>query len=68
MYKNSNEEGAIIIEKRGYSGKYSIVAAFVKKHKQVEIQKATIKFEITPGLQAQVDWKKIFLAFTKKAK
>ncbi|WP_234121782.1 hypothetical protein [Clostridium hydrogenum] len=45
------------IEKKGYAGKYSTVAAFVKKHEQVETQKATIRFETTPGLQAQVDWK-----------
>jgi len=40
------------IEKKGYKGKYSTVAAFVKKYKNVEIQKATVRFETTPGLQA----------------
>ena len=42
---------------KGYTGKYSIVADFVKKHKEVESKKATIRFETNPGLQAQVDWK-----------
>lgn len=45
------------IEKKGYKGKYSTVAAFVNKHKTEEVKKATIRFETTPGLQAQVDWK-----------
>jgi len=42
---------------KGYQGKYSIVADFVKQHKEVETKKATIRFETNPGLQAQVDWK-----------
>lgn len=45
------------IQKKGYSGKYSTVAAFVKNHKNEEITKAIIRFETAPGLQAQVDWK-----------
>lgn len=45
------------IEKKGYEGKYSTVAAFIKNHKNTENKKATIRFETTPGLQAQVDWK-----------
>ena len=45
------------IEKKGYTGKYSLVADFVKRHKDEEVKKATIRFETNPGLQAQVDWK-----------
>ena len=45
------------IQKKGYSGKHSTVAAFVKNHKNEEITKSTIRFETAPGLQAQVDWK-----------
>lgn len=45
------------IKKKGYTGKYSIVADFVKQHKDIETKKATIRFETNPGLQAQVDWK-----------
>ena len=45
------------IQKKGYDGKYSILADFVKKHKESEGKKATIRFETNPGLQAQVDWK-----------
>ena len=46
-----------LIQKKGYTGKYSIVADFVAKHKDNEVKKATIRFETHPGLQAQVDWK-----------
>ena len=53
------------IEKKGYKGKYSTVAAFVKKYKNVEIQKATVRFETTPGLQAQVDWKENLTMISK---
>lgn len=45
------------IQKKGYKGGYLTVNNFVKKHKDDEIKKATIRFETTPGLQAQVDWK-----------
>jgi transposase len=45
------------IEKKGYTAKYNTVANFVRSHKDSEQQKATIRFETTPGLQAQVDWK-----------
>lgn len=45
------------IEKKGYTGKYASVAAFVSNHKKDQNYKATIRFETSPGLQAQVDWK-----------
>ena len=35
----------------------TILADFVRKHKDNEVKKATIRFETNPGLQAQVDWK-----------
>jgi len=54
------------IEKKGYTGKYSIVAAFVKQHKDTETKKATIRFETNPGLQAQVDWKEDMTLVNRK--
>jgi len=45
------------IEKKGYKGKYCTVANYIRVHKTEEQKKATIRFETTPGLQAQVDWK-----------
>lgn len=53
------------INKKGYKGKYSTVAAFINKHKNVEIKKATVRFETTPGLQAQVDWKENLTMISK---
>jgi transposase len=45
------------IQKNGYTGQYCTVANYVRKHKQQQNQKAVIRFETMPGLQAQVDWK-----------
>lgn len=45
------------IQKRGYTGGYLTFNNFVRKYKKDETQKATIRFETSPGLQAQVDWK-----------
>ena len=53
------------IQKKGYKGKYSTVAAFVRKHKQAETKKATVRFETSPGLQAQVDWKENLTMISK---
>ena len=43
--------------KKGYQGSYSLVKQFVRKHKNDQQQKATIRFESEPGIQSQVDWK-----------
>lgn len=45
------------IEKKGYDVGYHTVNNFIKDHKKTEINKATIRFDTSPGLQAQVDWK-----------
>ena len=45
------------IQKDGYKGSYSLLADYVNKHKCKEIKKATLRYETSPGLQAQVDWK-----------
>lgn len=45
------------IKQKGYKGSYRPVAYFVNKHKNSETKKATIRFETSPGHQAQVDWK-----------
>lgn len=42
---------------KGYTGKYSILKDYFRTIKTNEIKKATIRFETSPGLQAQVDWK-----------
>lgn len=45
------------IQKRGYEGGYHTVNNFIKAHRKAEVNKATIRFDTSPGLQAQVDWK-----------
>lgn len=45
------------IQKKGYTGKYTILRNYCSLYKLDETKKATIRFETNPGLQAQVDWK-----------
>lgn len=45
------------IQKDGYKGSYSLLADYANKHKCEEVKKATLRYETSPGLQAQVDWK-----------
>ena len=47
----------LLKSKYGYTGSYSIIKAYthnLKKEKQNEV---TIRFETSPGLQCQIDWK-----------
>lgn len=55
----------IYIKDLGYTGSYSTVRNYVKKHKNESIKKATMRVIHTPGLQAQVDWKESFTLRTK---
>ena len=45
------------IKDKGFTGSYGTVSKFIREHKQEEQNKATMRFETTPGFQAQVDWK-----------
>jgi transposase len=48
-----------ILEKlveHGFDGKYSIVKEYVRGKKKDFDEKATVRFETIPGLQAQMDW------------
>ena len=44
------------IKERGFPGEYSIVKHYVRGKKEQLEEKATVRFETTPGLQGQVDW------------
>lgn len=44
------------LQERGFQGKYSIVKEYVRGKKKDLDEKATVRFETMPGLQAQVDW------------
>lgn len=56
------------IRDKGFTGSYGIVSKFIKEHKQEEQNKATMRFETTPGFQAQVDWKENFKLINKDGK
>ena len=55
----------LLIQKRGYTGKYSILANYCRKYRELQTKKATIRFETTPGLQGQVDWKEDMTLHTR---
>ena len=57
--EEANYSAARIYEKLldiGFAGKTSIVQAYVASIKKKLNEKATVRFETTPGLQGQVDW------------
>lgn len=56
------------IKDKGFTGSYGIVSKFIKEHKQEEQKKATMRFETTPGFQAQVDWKENFKLINRDGK
>jgi transposase len=56
------------IKDKGFTGSYGTVSRFIKEHKQEEQNKATMRFETTPGFQAQVDWKENFKIINKDGK
>lgn len=56
------------IKDKGFTGSYGIVSKFIKEHKNEEKKKATMRFETTPGFQAQVDWKENFKIINKEGK
>lgn len=44
-------------ERYGYDGSYSLIKSFVHDAKEDFVKKATVRFETSPGLQCQIDWK-----------
>jgi transposase len=44
------------LQEQGYTGKYSLIAAYVGEKKKELRTKAVLRFETLPGEQAQVDW------------
>jgi len=44
------------IKDQGFTGEYTTVKTFVRGKKEQLEEKATVRFETMPGLQAQVDW------------
>lgn len=44
------------IKEQGFPGEYTVVKNYVRGKKEQLDEKATVRFETTPGLQGQVDW------------
>ena len=49
-----------LLDTTDYSGKYGLVKNYVKKHKEKQPKKATIRVPKVPGKLGQVDWKEDF--------
>jgi transposase len=44
------------LHKQGYEGGKSLIKSFVQPYREARRQEATMRFETSPGEQAQVDW------------
>lgn len=47
----------ILKTKYGYKGSYSTLKSYIHNLKEKRIKEAVIRFETSPGLQCQIDWK-----------
>ena len=59
-FLNCNATGYSIylfIKDKGYSGSYTTVQNYIRLLKNEKSKKASVRFETSPGQQAQVDWK-----------
>jgi transposase len=44
------------LQAQGYPGGYELVKIYVGRYKRAQRQRATVRFETLPGVQAQADW------------
>jgi len=44
-------------DEKGFKGSYSTIKQYIHNYHRLQQHQAVIRFETTPGLQAQVDWK-----------
>ncbi|MBO4516555.1 IS21 family transposase [bacterium] len=55
-------------ERYGYKGSYTSIKTFTHNLKEKLINDITVRFETSPGLQCQVDWKENMLLHDKKGR
>jgi len=55
-------------EKYNYKGSYSSIKFFTHDLKENEVKEATVRFETSPGLQCQIDWKENMILHNKEGK
>ena len=55
-------------ERYGYNGSYTSIKTFTHNLKEKLINDITVRFETSPGLQCQVDWKENMLLHDKKGR
>ena len=52
-------------DEKGFTGSYSTIKQYIHNYHRLQQHQAVIRFETTPGLQAQVDWKESLKFRTK---
>ncbi len=52
-------------DEKGFTGSYSTIKQYIHDYHRLQQHRAVIRFETTPGLQAQVDWKESLRFKTK---
>ena len=52
-------------DEKGFTGSYSTIKQYIHNYHRMQQHQAVIRFETTPGLQAQVDWKESLKFRTK---
>jgi transposase len=52
-------------DEKGFTGSYSTIKQYIHDYHRLQQHRAVIRFETTPGLQAQIDWKESLRFKTK---
>ena len=58
----------LLVERYKYKGSYTTIKSFTHELKEKKINEATIRFETSPGLQCQIDWKESLTLLNKHNK
>lgn len=53
-------------QNKGYKGSYPTIKRYIHSLKEDKINEATVRFETSPGLQCQIDWKESLTLYNKR--
>ncbi len=58
----------LLKESYGYKGSYTTIKEFTHTLKEKKLHEVTVRFETSPGLQCQIDWKETLTLVNKEGK
>ena len=58
----------LLVERYKFKGSYTTIKTYTHELKEKKINEATIRFETSPGLQCQIDWKESLTLLNKQNK